>query len=209
ALPLLARAARDDTDRLEFALRGLFEAALIAGVGVGVMLVVGASPIIEVIAGPRYTGAVGPLRIEGAAVLGTCLTPVWSLALVALHRHAALLICSLVALVVSAGLTLGLTPSIGASGAAVATVAGEWVLAISLLVALVAANRQLRHNPRRVAPRVALAGGAALATMVLPISAAVQLVLALVIYTAIILALRALPREIWELVPARLQRSRT
>lgn len=209
ALPLLARAARDDTDRLEFALRGLFEVALIAGVGVGVMLVVGASPIIEVIAGPRYTGAVGPLRIEGAAVLGTCLTPVWSLALVALHRHAALLICSLVALVVTAGLTLGLTPSIGASGAAVATVAGEWVLAISLLVALVAANRQLRPNPRRVAPRVALAGGAALATMVLPISAAVQLVLALVIYTAIILALRALPREIWELVPARLQRSRT
>ena len=206
ALPLLARAARDDTDRLEFALRGLFEAALIAGVGVGVMLVVGASPIIEVIAGPRYSGAVGPLRIEGAAVLGTCLSPAWSSALLALHRHAALLICSLAALLVTAGLTLGLAPVIGASGAAVATVAGEWVLAITLLVALARANRQLVPKPRRVGPRVAFAGGAAVATMLLPVSAVAQLALAVAIYTAIILALRTLPREILELVPARFQR---
>lgn len=208
ALPLLARAARDDADRLEFALQRLFEVALIAGVGVGVILITGAAPIIAVIAGPRYSGAVGPLRIEGVAVLGTCLTPVWSTGLLALHRHAALLVCNLIALVVTAGLTLGLAPVIGARGAAVATVAGEWAVAIGLLVALVRANRQLAPSALTVAPRVALAAAAALAMLLLPIPDVAQLALAVAVYAAMIAVLRALPRELLELIPGRSTRVR-
>jgi O-antigen/teichoic acid export membrane protein len=203
ALPLLARAARDDTDRLEFALQRLFEVALIVGVGVGVVLVAGATPIIDVIAGHRYSGAVGPLRIEGAAVLGTCLTPAWSSGLLALHRHSALLICNLISLAVTAALTLGLAPAIGARGAAVATVVGEWTVAISLLLALVHANRQLAPRAGTIAPRVALAGGAAFAMMLLPVPDVVQLALAIAVYSAMIVILRALPRELLELLPAR------
>jgi O-antigen/teichoic acid export membrane protein len=207
-LPLLARAARDDTDRLQFALRGLFEVALIGGVGVGLIMVVGASPIIEVIAGPRYSGAVAPLRIEGAAVLGTCLTPAWSSALLALHRHSALLVCNVIGLAVTAGLTLGLAPDIGARGAAIATVAGEWTVAAALLVALVRANRQLVPKAWPVTPRVALAGAAAFAMMLLPISSVAQLALAVAVYTTMIIVLRALPRELLELIPARSPRTR-
>jgi O-antigen/teichoic acid export membrane protein len=207
ALPLLARAARDDTARLEFALRGLFEVALIGGVGVGVIMVIGASPIIDVIAGRGYSGAVDPLRIEGAAVLGTCLTPAWSSALLALHRHSALLVCNLFGLAVTAGLTLGLAPDIGARGAAVATVAGEWTVAVSLLVALVRANRQLVPKAWPVAPRVALAGAAAFATLLLPIPDFAQLALAVAVYAALIVILRALPRELLELIPARSTRT--
>ncbi len=203
ALPLLARAARDDADRLEFALQRLFEVALISGVGVGVVLVVGAEPIIAVIAGHRYTGAVGPLRIEGIAVLGTCLTPVWSTGLLALHRHVALLVCNLIALVVIAALALGLAPVIGARGAAVATVAGEWTIAISLLIALVRANRRMAPSARATTPRVALAGTGALAMALLPIPAIAQLALTVAVYTAVIVALRALPRELLELLPGR------
>jgi len=208
ALPLLARAARDDTDRLEFALQGLFEVALIAGVGVGVILVTGAAPIIAVIGGHSYSRAVAPLRIEGAAVLGTCLIPAWSSGLLALHRHPALLICNAITLAVTAGLTLGLAPVIGARGAAVATVAGEWTLAIGLLIALAHANRQLVPTARTVAPRVALAGCAAFAIMLLPIPDVAQLALAVAVYTAMIVALRALPREVLELLPARSRRMR-
>lgn len=208
ALPLLARAARDDSDRLEFALQRLFEVALIAGVGVGVVLIVGAAPIIAVIAGPRFAGAVGPLRIEGIAVLGTCLTPVWSTGLLALHRHLALLICNVITLAVTAGLTLGLAPVIGARGAAVATVAGEWTLAISLLVALVRASRRLVPNALSVAPRVMLAGGAALTMVLLPLPAIAQLALAVAVYVAVIVVLRVLPNELLELIPGRLADTR-
>jgi O-antigen/teichoic acid export membrane protein len=123
-----------------------------------------------------------------------------------LHRHSALLICSVIALVVTVGVTLGLAPAIGARGAAVATVGGEWTLAVSLVIALGRTNRQLVPKARRIAPRVALAGGAAFATMLLPIPNIVQLALAVAIYSAMVALLRALPREILELVPARLRR---
>ena len=207
ALPLLARAARDDAERLEFALQRLFEVALIAGVGVGVILVVGATPIIEVLGGTRYAGAVGPLRIEGAAVLGTCLTPVWSTGLLALHRHSSQLACNLIGLAVIASATLILTPTIGARGAAVATVAGEWTVAIGLLIALLVANRRFAPNARNVW-RVALAGGGGFATMLLPIPAVAQLVLAIAVYATTIGVLRALPQELLELIPSRTARRR-
>src|ERR1019366_5793241 len=178
ALPLLARAARDDTDRLGFALQGLFEVALIVGVGVGLMLVVGAKPIIDVIGGHKYAGSVVPLRIEGAAVLGSCLIPVWNTGLLALHRHSAQLVCNLAGLAVVAGLALGLAPTIGARGAAVATVGGEVTVAVGLLFALGLANRQL-------IPAVAQLGGA------------------VVVYAAMVVLLRVLPKELLELVPGR------
>ncbi len=203
ALPLLARAARDDTVRLESALQGLFEVALIAGVGLSVMLVTGAGPIMAVIGGPKYAGAAAPLRIEGAAVLGTCLVPAWSLALLALHRHAALLITNLITLVVTAAATLALAPTIGARGSAIATVAGEWTLALILLYSLTRANRQLVPRASPAAPRVVLAGGAAFAAMLLPIPAIAQLAIALVVYAAMIVTLRVLPPELLELVPWR------
>jgi O-antigen/teichoic acid export membrane protein len=208
ALPLLARAARDDADRLEFALQRLFEVALIAGVGIGVVLVVGATSIIDVIGGPGYSGAVGPLRIEGAAVLGTCLTPVWTTGLLAQRRHSAQLVCNLIGLAIVVGLTLGLAPVIGARGAAAATVAGEWAVAISLLVALGYANRQLLPKARAVGPRVALAGAGAFAMMLLPIPDLVRLALAVAVYAATIIVLGALPRELLELIPTRSSRKR-
>lgn len=206
ALPLLARAARDDSERLKFALQRLFEVASIAGVGIGVLLIVGAKPITDVISG--YSGAVVPLRIEGAAVLGTCLTPVWSTGLLALHRHSAQLICNLISLAVTAGLTLGLAPVIGARGAAVATVAGEWTVALTLLLAVAHADRSLVPSLWVMGPRVALAGAAAFATLLLPVPDVVQLLLAAGVYTAMILGLRALPRELLELVPGTAARRR-
>jgi O-antigen/teichoic acid export membrane protein len=203
ALPLLARAARDDSERLQFAMQGLFEVALIAGVGVGVLLVVGAVPIIEVIGGHAYSGSVTPLRIEGAAVLGTCLTPVWSTGLLSLHRHVALLVCNLASLAVVAGLTLALAPVIGARGAAIATVAGEWTVAISCLLALALAERRLIPRAWPILPRVALAAGLAVAVMLLPLGSVGQTALAMVVYFGLIVLLRALPRELLELLPER------
>jgi O-antigen/teichoic acid export membrane protein len=204
ALPLLSRAARDDADRLEFALDRLFAAAMVAGVGIGVILVTGAGPIIDVIAGAHYRGATDALRIEGAAVLGTCLTPVWSTGLLALHRHTAMLVCNLTSLAVAAGLTLALAPTLGASGSALATVAGEWTVAVSLMVAL---RRRSGPRPRpdtvRRAARAVLAGAAATSALLIPVAGVLQLAVAIAVYVALTVVLRTLPRELLELVPGR------
>jgi PST family polysaccharide transporter len=207
ALPLLARAARDDTDRLHFALQRIFEVALIAGVGVSVVLVTGAGPIIHVVAGHRYAGAVQPLRIEGAAALGTCLIPVWSAGLLALHRHTAMLLCNVIVVSLTVALTLSLAPTLGANGSALATVAGELTAAACLLVALTRANRRLLPDGARVVPRVALAAAPAFAVMLVHLPGLVQLALAAAVYTAIIVLSRALPREILELLPSRARRA--
>jgi O-antigen/teichoic acid export membrane protein len=203
ALPLLARAARDDAGRLEFALDRLFIVAMIAGVGIGVILVTGAGPIIDLIAGRRYAGAVAPLRIEGAAVLGTCLTPVWSTGLLALHKHGAMLRANLAGLTVVTALTLSLAPAMGATGAAIATVAGEWTVALALMLALVRGGPRPRRPTLLVAARVALAGGVAMAALLITVPSVVQLIVAGAIYLGLILGMRALPRELLELIPRR------
>ena len=84
-----------------------------------------------------------------------------------------------------------------------ATVAGEWTIALSLLIALMRADRRLTPSALGVAPRVALAGGTGLSMVLLPLPAIAQLVSAVVVYAAMIIALRALPRELLELLPGR------
>jgi Na+-driven multidrug efflux pump len=111
-----------------------------------------------------------------------------------------------VGLAVIGGLTLGLAPVIGARGAAVATVGGEWSVAVALLVFLVRANRALAPAARMIVPRVLGAGGTGFAAMLLPIPALPQLGIAIAAYGTMIIVLHALPREILELLPERFQR---
>jgi O-antigen/teichoic acid export membrane protein len=203
ALPLLSRAARDDSNRLGFALDRLFMVATIAGVGVSVILVTGARPIIEVVAGSHYRGAVGPLRIEAVAVLATCLTPVWGMGLLALHKHGSMLVCNLISLLVVVPSTLVLAPAMGATGSAIATAAGESVSSIALLIAVSRAGQRPARKTLLLALRVLLVGGLATAALLLPVAPLAQAAIALLLYCALVGGLRVLPRELLELIPRR------
>jgi O-antigen/teichoic acid export membrane protein len=205
AFPVLARAARDDRERLRYAVQGLFEVLLILGVAAAVGAVTGAKPIIEVIAGPRYAGAAAPLRIEGAALVASFLLPVWGIALVSLRRHRALALTNLLAFAITAILALLLASSHGATGAAVATVAGEWVLCAAYVLALTRGS-SLSIDPV-IGLKVIVAAGAAFAVMLLGLSDVAQLVAALAVYACVILMLRAVPRELLQLLPASRRRS--
>jgi len=204
AFPVLARAARDDHERLRFAVQRLFEVMLIFGVATALGVVAGAKPIIEVVGGSAYAGAVGPLRIDAAAFIASFLLPVWGIALVSLHRHRALALANLIALSTTAGLTVVLASSHGATGAAVATAGGEWIICIAYVVALTHGERRLSVHPA-IAAKVAMAAVPGLAVMLLPLPAVAQLILALVVYAAGVLLLKAFPRELTELLPSRLQ----
>ena len=57
ALPVLTRAARDDRERLGYALDRLFQVALIVGLWMGLALVLGAEFAIRVLAGPDFADA--------------------------------------------------------------------------------------------------------------------------------------------------------
>jgi O-antigen/teichoic acid export membrane protein len=203
ALPLLARAARDDPDRLVYALDRIFQVSLIAGVGAALVISAGSHFIVSVIAGPKYHAAAPVLEIQAFAMIASFLVAGWSFALLSLRLHRGLLACNAAALTVSVVLTLVLASSDGARGSAIATVGAEATLAAGALVALV--WRRPRYRPRLgVVVKVLAAGLCAAAASFGPsMPSLLRALVAAVVYTAIVLATGALPAELRELIPRR------
>ncbi len=207
ALPLLARAARDDRERLAYAMQRIFEVSLILGVAAAVGTLGGAQFIIHVVAGPKYAASAEVLRIQGIALVATFVLAGWSYALLALRRYKGVLLANLAAFLVSCSSTVVLASSHGAAGAAVATLCGESVLALGLLLAFVRGHPELR--PRLgITLKVALATAPAVVLALLSgIPSLARAVLALAAYGLLIVLTRAVPAEVLELLPARLRRT--
>ena len=195
-LPVFARAARDDEERLAYGLQRTFEVALVGGAGVTVLTVVGAPVAIAVLAGDEGAAAVDVLRVQALVVFLTCLTATWQYALFALRSHRALVIANVSGLVTIVAGVLVLEPAHGAVGAAAAAALGELVLAAVSFAALVRLRPRLRPGAANV-PAVALAAAAGLAAGLLPeVANVVRVVLGGAAYAAVALALRAVPAEV-------------
>jgi len=203
ALPLLARAARDDRERLAYALDRIFDASLIVGVAAALGTLAGAGFIIHVIAGPSYAAAAGVLRIQGLALIATFVLAGWSFALLSLKRYTSLLVANGAAFAVSCVLTLVLAGDDGARGAALATVCGESVLAIGLLLGVLRAQPQQRPSPTVIAKVALAAAPAAAIALLAPITSLERALAALAAYALVIVLTRAAPAELLVLIPRR------
>jgi O-antigen/teichoic acid export membrane protein len=209
ALPLLARAARHDRQRLTYALERIFEVSMILGVATALGTFTGAQFMIQVIAGAKYGASVTVLQIQGLALIATFALAGWSYALLSLERYKGLLLANLAAFLVSCTLTSLLAGVDGAKGAAVATVCAESVLALGTLAALLRGHPELR-------PRLGIVvkvGGAAVAAATLALAVGtlplLRPLIALAAYTVLIVLARAVPAELIELLPARLRQRPT
>jgi O-antigen/teichoic acid export membrane protein len=199
ALPLLARAARDDRDRLAYALQRIFEVSLIVGIATALGVFAGAPFIVKVIA-PNFAGAVEVLRTQGTAMIASFLLAGWGYALLSIKRHRALLVVNAVALFVSAGLTLILASADGAEGAAIATLGGESSLAIGYLFVLARDHPELRPRVSSV-PRILLAAIPAVALAIwLELPSFWLTLIVLAVYGVLIVLTRAMPQEITEVL---------
>jgi O-antigen/teichoic acid export membrane protein len=207
ALPVLSRAARDDRSRLAYALERMFHASLIVGVAAALGCLAGARFMIAVVAGAHFAGAAAALRIQGLALIASFLLAGWGYALLSLRRHRGLLLANAAALAVSATLTLVLARVDGARGAALATVCGESMLALGYLVALLRAGREFRPQLGVVGKVVLASIPASVLALVPGIPSIVQAIATLALYGVLIVALRATPDELIELLPARLRRA--
>jgi O-antigen/teichoic acid export membrane protein len=203
ALPLLARAARDDRNRLAYALQRIFEVSLIVGIAIALGVFAGASFIVEVVAGPKFTGAVDVLRIQGLAMIASFLIAGWGYALLSIHRHKALLAVNAAALLASCVLTLILASAYGARGAAFATLGGESTLALGCLLVLYRDHPELRPGLASV-PRILLAAAPAVALAIwLPLPSLARTAVVLAVYGALTILTRAVPREVIEVLVLR------
>jgi O-antigen/teichoic acid export membrane protein len=135
------------------------------------------------------------LQIQAAAILGSFLAVALAYDLLSLHRHAALLVSNCLGLILSLALTLALVPSLGAKGAAIATAAGEFALAVAYFVAL---RRAALRLPLRIVLPVAGATGIA-ATLVFAGLSSLALAAAVgTVYVVLLFVFRAVPPEVVE-----------
>lgn len=203
ALPVLARAARDDQERLAYVLGRLFEATLIIGAWLALTLAVGAGFAIQVLAGGKSNPSVVVLQIQSMAILTQFVGASWQYGLLSLHRHRELLSISAGGLVISVCLTFALVPVLQARGAAFAFVGGELAVALACLGFLVRARPDLRPS-LRVPTRVLLAsvmGGGVILIPGLP--SLPRAILASAIYCGVLIASRAIPPELMQAVLRR------
>jgi O-antigen/teichoic acid export membrane protein len=203
ALPVLSRAARDDRVRLKYALQRIFEVTLIAGVAAVLGFVVGARFVVDVIAGAEYAGSVPVLQLQALALLPSFLLAGWAFALLSLKRYRGLLIANALAFAVSCVLTLVLAASDGARGAAIATVSGETTLAVGYLIVLARGHPELRPRAALLVKVAAAAIPAVVLALLTNLPSVVAAILVLSVYGALILATRAMPGELAELIPHR------
>jgi O-antigen/teichoic acid export membrane protein len=196
ALPLLARAARDDTERFDYASRKLVETTVLAGCGLALALFLGATFAIRVIAGSGYEQSVEALRILSIALLGTFVIAARGYALLSLDRLRAMLISNAIALVVVLMCGVPLISAYGAKGAAIAMVAAELTLAVCYERALSHQRPELRLGLGFIlrAAAAALLAGAAASVLGLPSVLAATFGVAL--YLAALFALGIVPAEI-------------
>ncbi len=200
ALPLLARAARDDTERFNYATRRLVETMVLAGCGLALSLFLGAGFAIRVVAGPGYGHSVEVLRILALALLGTYVIAARGYALLSLDRLRAMLVSTAIALAVVVGAGVPLISAYGAKGAAIALVAAELTLALGYELSLSHKRPELRLAPGYVLRAVAATLAAGAAALALDLSSVVSAVLGLALYIAALLALGIIPAEIHEAV---------
>jgi O-antigen/teichoic acid export membrane protein len=204
AFPIFARAARDDRERLAYALGRVFEVSLIVGVLISLLLAIGASVAIAVLGGSEFAPASSVLAIQGIGLGASFCGAVWSYGLLSLGRYAAILKMNLIALALGGILVAALATVDGARGAAIGTATCEVTLALLNGMALARADRRLTP-PLRVIPPVAVATGLALLSTIAELPVLVSAVLAGGLYFAAILALRALPEELRVHLPGRLR----
>jgi O-antigen/teichoic acid export membrane protein len=129
ALPLLAAAARDDLVRLRYAIGGLSQGAVVAGVLVVLVMARAAEPLMAIIGGPSFRPAGAVLSIQVGVLLFNALYQIWTASLLALHRQRELILTNALALVGMAVFATLLVPPFGAKGGAAASVLGDALLA--------------------------------------------------------------------------------
>lgn len=206
AFPIFARAARDDHERLGYALGKVFDVALAVGAWVAVSTAIGAPLAIAIIGGAEFKDAAPVLAFQGVALGAMFVSIVWANGLLSLGLYRLIMVLNLLALAFNALLVTLLIPLDGARGAALGTAVAEITVTIVQAVVVIRGRPALRPSPRAI-PRVALAtvvGIAPIAITGIPVIA--RLLLSTALFGAVILASGALPQEVLDLLPAGVRR---
>jgi O-antigen/teichoic acid export membrane protein len=195
ALPVMATAAHENIARLRYAIEGLSEGAVIAGMLVILVTIRAADPVMRVIGGAEFEPAGNVLRIQVVALLFIALYQIWTVALVALGRQRQLIFTNAAGLVAVAVFAGALVPPLGAKGGAMASVAADIVLAGLIYWRLHISTGRVTVRAAFLA-RVAVASAAAGAALLLPIGDIPASIVAAAVFLGVGLAVGMVPKEL-------------
>jgi len=193
--PLMARERTDWSAEDGQLIGKVFAVAAICGVWMSLTMALGASFVLDVIAGKQGRGAVPVLRIQGAVLTVSFISASCALTLISLRRYRAMILTSSGALVANVALGLVLVPQLGARGGALADVITETIAAVGLTVLVIRAVPQ-HHISASVLPPLLLATGLSASVLLLPIGAIAHVALASIIYFAVLLLTGSIPAEL-------------
>ena len=204
ALPVLARAARDDAQRFAYVSLRLVEAMIVVGVGVAIAIFLGAEFIVHLVAGHRFGPSIEVMRIQAIALVGTFIIASRGYALLSLGRLREMLISNALAFSVVIGAGIPLIMSDGARGAAIAMTTAELVLALSYELAITRGRPELRPEARFVARVIVAAVVACVPMVLLGLPSLAMAVIGGVVYAGAALALRVVPTELLDAFRSRI-----
>jgi O-antigen/teichoic acid export membrane protein len=208
AFPIISRSARDDRERFEYATSRIFELALFLGGLLALGLMLSAPFAIELLVGTSDHPSVEVLQIQSAALVAGFVVAAASFPLLGMRRYRELLLATTGSLLLTAVIALGLTPSLGADGAAIAAVTGDFALAAVLTVLLL--RRGGPPLPLSAVPVTLAAGGLGYAAGRLAgIHPLVEAVTGGLVFLAVLVVLRRFPPELREVLGLRRERERT
>jgi len=203
AFPILARAARDDRDRLRYALQRLFDGSLVVGGFFSLCVVVGAQFAVDFIGGAKFQPSVEVLEILGAGAAGTFLVATWSFALLTLRLYRELIWINGVAVLLAVGLSAILIPADAARGAGIVTATLEVSLALAYGAVLSIRHPDLRPSLAQV-PRVLLAFALAFGVAeVVPVYSLLAVLIGVLVLVVMLFALRVVPAEFLQAIRRR------
>lgn len=196
ALPVLARAARDDLERMRHVTKRLIEISAAGGLGFALAMSAGAGFIVSLLGGTKFEAATGVLQLQALAMVATFTLTPCSFALLGSGQYRSMLWANGIALMVTILATAALADVFGAVGSAMASVCGELTLALLIVGSLLRRQPEARPDGR-VMVRLGLAIACAAPIALLPVLPSLPRAAAFsCVYLVLLLALRVLPPEV-------------
>jgi O-antigen/teichoic acid export membrane protein len=199
ALPVMTAAAHDNMTRLRYAIEGLSEGAVIAGVLVVLVTIRAADPVMRVIGGAAFEPAGDVLRIQVVALLFIALYQIWTVALVALGQQRQLIFTNALGLIAVGVFAAILVPPLGAKGGAIASVCADAVLAGLIYWRLHRSTGRVTVRAGFLA-RVGIAALAGVAALLVPIGDIPAAILGGVVFLGVGFAVGMVPKELREVL---------
>jgi O-antigen/teichoic acid export membrane protein len=193
--PLMARERRDWSSEAGQMVGKVFTVAAICGVWMSGAMALGASFILDVIAGSQGRGAISVLRIQGAVLTVSFISASSALTLISLRRFRPMIVTSSCALVFNIVLDVLLVPVLGARGGALADVLTETITAIGLTAIVMRSVPQHRITAS-IAPPLLLAAALSSTVLLFPIGPVARVVVATIIYFGVLLLTGSIPDEL-------------